>query len=131
MRRALIPTLSIALASLIVAGACSLAGRVRPAPIESGVLEAVRVQDSVAVMVMLVPPSGGGQEGEAVQRDIRRAQDDVLDGLDPESYRILKRFESVPAMTLVVYGERAVQRLARQERVERVGLDDGGGGGAP
>lgn len=128
-----IPILAVPAAVVGVAGCASAPPRAEPAPIEARVLEAVQARDSVAVMVVLVRPTSYDRgPGAQLRRDVRDMQNRVLDVLEDDEYRVRHRFESVPAMTLMVYGEAAVRKLALARDVQRIGLDESaGGGGSP
>lgn len=120
-----------ALTGAALAG-CASAHHAGPATIDAGVLEAVRGRDSVSVMVILAMPTGEDDAGASRSAEIAAMQDAVLQGLEPGQYRVGRRFESVPALTLTVYDEAAIHALSRHEHVRRIGLDEGGGtGGAP
>ena len=134
MQRTRIELLATAatLAGALAVGACASATRAQPAPIDPRVLETVRAADSVGVVVVLVtPPSYYRGDSARLRADIRGLQDAVLGALEPGAYRVQQRFLSVPAMTLVVYDEATVRTLALRQQVERVGFDDGSGGGPP
>jgi hypothetical protein len=104
--------------------------RAEPVPVEPAVLETIRAQDSVGIVVVLVTPQSYYRgTSRQLQNDIANRQDRVLRALNDYRYRVRHRFRSVPAMTLVVYDEAAVHTLALLKRVSRIGLDDGSGGG--
>lgn len=126
MKRSAIPTLGL----LLVLGACATAMRTEPVPVAPEVLEAVRARDSVSVVVVLVTPTSyyGGNRNR-LRSDIAHMQDAVENALDPDQYRVMHRFQSVPALTLMIYDEAALHTLALVKHVQRIGLDDGSGGG--
>lgn len=124
-----LPLAAAALVAALGATACASAPRAEPAPIAPEVLERVRSADSVGVVVILVTPSSYyGGNSQRVRSDIAGMQQSVLGALEPGQYRLRERFQSVPAMTLVVYGEPAIRTLALHRHVERIELDDGSAG---
>ena len=123
---------TVAAAGLLALGACASATRARPAPIDPHVLETVRSADSVGVVVVLAtPPSYYRGDSGRLRNDIRGMQDAVLDALEPGAFRVRHRFQSIPAMTLVVFDESTIRALALRKQVERIDFDDGSGDGGP
>jgi hypothetical protein len=127
MKRSPIPTLGLL---AIVLGGCASAMRANPVPVAPEVLDTFRAQDSVAVVVVLVTPNSYYRgDRNRLRGDIAHMQDEVENALEPGQYRELHRFQSVPALTLMLYDEAAIRTLARLKHVQRLGLDDGSGGG--
>ncbi len=125
MKRLVIPTLLLA-----VPVGCATAMRAEPVPVAPEVMETFQAQDSVPVVVVLTTPTSYYRRDQARLRgDIAHMQDAVVSALEPGQYREMHRFQSVPAMTLMVYDEAAIHTLALLKYVQRVGLDDGSGGG--
>lgn len=123
--RAAATVAAVALMGAALAG-CASAMRTEPVPIDPRVLEQVRSADSVDVVVVLVtPPSYYRRNTDRLRSDIRGMQDDVVGRLEPGTFRVRRRFASVPAMTLTVSSEATVRTLALLRHVARVRLDDG------
>lgn len=120
------PTAALALMGAVLAAGCASSMRTEPVPIDPRVLEQVRSADSVDVVVVLVTPSSYYQrDTDRLRNDIRGMQDDVVDRLEPGTFRVRRRFTSVPAMTLTVFSEETLRTLALLRHVARVRLDDG------
>jgi hypothetical protein len=88
----------------------------------------------VRVVVALRIPAADSLQStdlEELRRRIAEAQDEVLDALDPTSYRNPYRFQSVPSMTLTIVTVTAYRALEVHPKVEKIGLDAGGVGSDP
>lgn len=120
------PAAALALMGAVLAAGCASSMRTEPVPIDPQVLEQVRSADSVDVVVVLVTPSSYYQRDTGrLRNDIRGMQDDVVGRLEPGTFRVRRRFTSVPAMTLTVFSEETLRTLALLRHVARVRLDDG------
>ncbi len=115
---------------LAIAG-CFPPGPEASSKVASEVFERLRDSDEVRVVVFLAAPAELAEPDAdpAERRDgIARLQDEVLAALNPQDYRDVQRFESVPAMVLTILSEAGLAALESHPDVEKVDRDTGGGG---
>jgi subtilisin family serine protease len=143
MRRTI--PIAVALAALALA-ACEqtpsapLAGGVPAAtPTESrampvvgeGVVEALRGGGARVVVALNLPTAAresGRVDLEQLRRAVAAAQAAALAAVDTDGFRIVHRFEAVPALAGIVRDEATLRRLAASAAVRRIDLEVGGTG---
>lgn len=135
MRHRFVRSLFPLVAGLLVLGATC--GRQGADPVDDDVaqlLQQLEERGEVRVVVALRIPAADSLQAtdlDEFRRRIAEAQDEVLEALDPTSYRDPYRFQSVPSMTLTILGEAAYRALEVHSKVEKIGLDVGGVGSGP
>jgi len=135
MRLRLFRRLFVPVAGVLVLGAGCAGPEAEPSDGDVvPVLQQLKARGAVRLVVALEVPVAEDPQGpdlSGLQRRIAEAQDEVLEALDPASYRNLNRLQSVPSMTLTILTEAAYRTLEAHPRVRKIGLDAGGTGTSP
>lgn len=123
------PAILATLLALILG--CQATAEVDGARAQADVLNTLRDQGEVPVIVALAEPAGYGDQGvdmDRIRADIARMQAEVLASLDSADYRSRNLFASIPAMAGVIRSERGLRRLLASPHVERIDVDAEGTG---
>jgi hypothetical protein len=96
------------------------------------VLKTIRANGAAPVLVTLrtslTHDPDAKSETEALRVEIARVQDEVLASLEHSDFRLRHRFATVPALSGTVLSERGLRTLSTHPLVDRLDLDEGGGG---
>jgi len=94
-----------------------------------GVIETLRAEGQVLVVIVLRPPRAPLTDLPAVKQAIARLQERVLAALSPSAFRLVQKYEAVPSLSGWVLHEDSLTILAANPHVVRIDVDVGGSGG--
>jgi hypothetical protein len=95
-----------------------------------GLLEALRVSESVQVVVALGEPSSmkdSDMDTLAWKDRMAAVQEKVLSALDPCDFQLSQRYESIPAFSGRIT-QQGLEKLVKESLVVKIDLDVGGTG---
>lgn len=96
-----------------------------------GVVETLRLDGEVRVVIALVEPSSAGMKSlnlNKVRNDISILQDAVISSLDSSDFSITHKYQAVPALSGNLITESGLYKLAANPYVVKIDLDVGGTG---